>query len=174
MGKAKKDGFYFLSAVLSLFFIFNFAACGAGVVPSAWVALKSDDGYVYYTSNMYGNTGAHIYLYEDETATNKLLEISFAPRILGPDYTNTHGNGETATIVDISGSYAMHVYVYKTVDNSVYSTEKNIYLNGKKLTPDLTDDESEYFVMLEYDNFGLIRGNPDGKENDVINYIEYK
>ncbi len=173
MGKAKKGGFYFLSAVLSLFFIFNFAACDAGVVPSAWVALKSDDGYVYYTSNMYGNTGAHIYLYEDETATNKLLEISFAPRILGPDYTATHGTGETATTVDISGTYSMFIQVYKNTENSVYSAEKDVYLNDEKLTPDLTTDYENY-VLLEYYNFRLVRGNPDGKENDVINYIEYK
>ena len=163
-----------VSVVLSLFAVislFPLSACQKEkVVPAAWVKLVSDRGYAVYTTDMYGYTDAHIYLYTDETCEEVMLKIEFTPRILGPETVD----GVKTTLVDLSyDPYTMYVYVYKTAE--IYSEEKEVYLNGKKLTPAYEErTASPYFITLQYVNFGLVRGNPNGKINGVINTIEYK
>ena len=160
-----------IALIMTVFFTVTVACVSAcGVVPVAWVSLQTESGYVTYTSDMYGNTGAHVYLYEDDTRENKLMEISFYPRILGHE----ERDGVETTLVDITNTYAMYITVYKTNTNSIYSADKEIYLNGEKLTAERSDDTYASFKSMEYHNFGLIRGNPNGRINDVVNYIEYK
>lgn len=168
--KRNRTKFYLISAlVFAVIFIFNLTACGA-VVPVAWVRLDAGGGQVYYTADMYAMNGAHIYLYENETDNSPVIEISFSPRILGADTVDDI----RTTTVDVSGPYAMYITVYK--NNSIYSEEKAFYLNGAEipLVPDRSDDTYASFKTLEFQNFGLIRGNPNGKINGVVNVIEYK
>ncbi|MBQ9486119.1 MAG: hypothetical protein IJU83_04695 [Clostridia bacterium] len=139
------------------------------VAPAAWITLKTDGGKVYYSTDMYGNNGAHIYYYENETDENAVIEIRFSPRILGPETVD----GTKTTLVDVAGTYAMYITVHK--ENDTYSADKAFYLNGAEtpLVPERTDDAT-YFVSFEFYDFGLIRGNPNGKINGVINTLEYK
>lgn len=162
----------------ALAFIMLVAACASmlsgcfGVVPCAWVTLDME-GYVRYSTDMYGSVNGHICLWEDaETAQNDtynanyLLKIQFYPRILGPDSIND----TQTTTVDISGEYEMIV----TINASIYSDSKHVYLNGEQLTPSSSYDGSVYFKQFTYSNFGLVRGNPNGHINNFINTIEYK
>ena len=165
-----------MKKVLSVLIIFTICICVCGisacgsVVPVAWIRLEAGGGQVYYTADMYAITGAHIYLYENETDNSPVIEISFSPRILGADTVD----GVRTTTVDISGPYAMYITVNK--NNSIYSDDKAFYLNGAEtpLVPDRFDESYASFKTLEFQNFGLIRGNPNGKINGVVNVIEYK
>ena len=148
-------------------------ACFGSVVPAAWVKLDME-GHVVYTANMYPSSGDHIYLYESEQDAaddtyhaDYALAITFYPRILGADTVN----GERTTIVDISSYCTMTVYINKT--KSVYAADKNIYLNGTKLVADLTND-FDTLLCLSFEHFTLERGNPGGRENGIINRIEYR
>ncbi|MBR1925756.1 MAG: hypothetical protein IJ837_02750 [Clostridia bacterium] len=163
----------FLSGfLLALCFVLLFSFSGCGYVKCAWVQFKADDGKVVYTSDMYGNTGAHIYYYEnDEKFENNdyAMTISFSPRILGADTRN----GEETTTVDMSEKNIIFVTIYKS--STIYSNIKSIYLNDKKLTPDEGETtENDYTISMSFLDFKFNQGNPNGKENDVINVIEYK
>lgn len=153
-----------LIALLSL----GFSACQR-VTPAAWVELRAGDGYVVYTSDMYGITRAHIYCYDDDSTEKTAIEITFIPRILGSDTVD----GVKTTLVDVSGAYEMTVIVYK--GSSLYSAEKDFYLNDVKLTPyPSASYDGESIISLNFRDFTLVRGNPNGKLNGVINVIEYK
>ncbi len=161
-----------ISVVLLLLFAVSFSACEP-VIPGAWVSLDMD-GYVVYTANMYSSGGEHIYLYaseedcrEDAYHSRYLLAVSFYPRILGPDTLDD----KRTTIVDVSGEYEMHVALNKSA--SIYSETKKVYLNGTALA-EYKDTNYDSMRFKEYRNFGLIRGNPDGKINGVINVLQYR
>lgn len=155
----------------------SLSACES-VAPGAWVTLKTDGGYVYYTSYMYNTSHGHIVYYASEEDSEKaadktnfgsfdIITITFSPRILGPEV-----RGETkTTIVDVKSWYEMDVSVNKSHES--YSANKKMYLNGMELEPYDTFD-SEYLTIWHYKDFGLIRGNPNGRINDVINVLEYK
>ena len=147
-----------------------FFGCFNKVTPCAWVTFESE-GYVYYSTSMYGTGRDHIYLYENESDAEKsgteALSVVFEPRILGPEEVN----GKKATLVDISTTYSMRVYINKK--RAIYSPDKSIYLNGEKLTPTRVDD-GEILLCLKYEGFTLERGNPNGKLNGKINILEYK
>ena len=55
----------------------------------------------------------------------------------------------------------------------IYSADKNVYLNGEKLTPTRTDNLNTIVCFL-FQNFPLKRGNTGGTLNNEINVIEYK
>ena len=145
------------------------SACGS-VVPCAWVRFESD-GLVYYTSDMYGQTGDHIYIYEtqeDADAKDYAITVRFDPRILGLDTMN---DVKTQT-VDISKWHDMTVIIYKSKTDT-YSSSKKVYLNGTALTPSTTSD-LDSLVSYTFKNVNLVRGNPNGKINGYVNVIEYK
>ena len=144
----------------------SFSACGSAV-PTAWVKFNADGGKVYYSTDMYGINSPHISYYENETDESPVITINFSPRILGPDFND----GERKTTVDISGVYIMYITVYK--DNDTYSDTKAFYLNDNALTPDRTNEYTD-FISFEFEDFGLTRGNPNGRINGVVNVIEYK
>ena len=163
----------FLSFLLSFIFVLggiSLSGCFGSVVPCAWVKLDMV-GYIYYTSYVYGD---HIYLYENEEnfSNDKYhadyeLCVHFFPRILGADTVDD----VRTTTVDISKNYSMIIYIIK--DKPLYSTEKNIYLNGEKLIPVQIDD-LDTLLCLTFENFTLVRGNPNGSFNNYVNTIEYK
>ena len=168
--RSNKPKFYLISAlVFAVIFIFNLTACET-VAPAAWVRLEAGDGKVYYSTDMYGYNSAHISYYENEEDTRAVIEISFSPRILGPDEVD----GVKTTLVDVARFYAMYITVYK--NNDTYSPDKAFYLNGAEtpLEPTRSDDTYSSFVTFEFENFGLVRGNPGGRINGVVNVIEYK
>ncbi|MBP5466842.1 MAG: hypothetical protein J6Y43_04710, partial [Clostridia bacterium] len=119
--------------------------------------------------------GGHIYLYEnqedaedDKYHSNCALTVTFYPRIMGADTVD----GVRTTTVDMAnGNYAMNIYVYK--NKSVYSPEKKVYLNGEELVASYEDD-LEYLVALTFNDFVLVRGNPNGHINGFINVLEYR
>ena len=153
----------------------SFCLASCGVVPCAWVKLDME-GYVIYTTHMSPAYG-HIFLYENEEAaqndtysSNYELEIDFDPRILGPDVSVPIE--ERTTTVDLSKGYCeMKVYIRKA--GNTYGAEKHVYLNGEALTPTSTYD-SESLLILDFEDINLLRGNPGGHRNDIINIIEYK
>lgn len=165
--KTNKVLFVFIMLLVCLCAV-NFIACET-VVPAAWVSVNTEGGYFRYTTDMYGSASAHIYCYDDEELQNKAFEITFSPRILGPEEVE----GKKTTLVDVSGKYAMYITIYKA--SSIYSETKSFYLNGAEtpLVPTKTDDY-ETLVYMEFNDFGLVRGNPNGKINGVINTLEYK
>ena len=166
--------------ILSFIFAFALVVSGClcfsscGVVPCAWVKLDME-GYVYYSSDMYGTTADHIYLYEsqeiaasDTHRVQYLLSINFYPRILGADTVND----ERTTTVDISKKgYSMHVTIDK---DEMYSPEKKLYLNDVALEPTTSNIDGAYLVFFTYENFTFVRGNPGGRLNGKVNKIEYK
>ena len=168
MNKKTKKMFAVLITLIICLCSFNLAAC-ENVVPAAWISVKTEGGYFRYTTDMYGNASAHVYCYDDEELQNKAFEITFSPRILGPEEVE----GKKTTLVDVSDKYAMYITIYKA--SSIYSETKTFYLNDSEtsLTPTKTDDY-ETLVYMEFNDFGLVRGNPNGKINGVINTLEYK
>ena len=163
----------FLSGFLIvLCFVLLFSFSGCGYVKCAWVKLTMDGGKVIYGNDMYGSTGSHIKYYESEEDfenNDVAMTINFNPRILGPDTRNS----ETTTTVEMSKSNIIFVTLYKNHD--IYSTEKSFYLNGVKLTPDEGyTQEVGNVVSMSFSDFKFKQGNPNGKENGVINIIEYK
>ena len=163
--------------MLAFTMIFACAVCLTAcesVVPAAWVYLKMDSGYTIYTTNMYSSGGDHIYYFEnEEDATDKnnsVLQITFYPRILGPEEIEIDGVNQRTTLVDMSGNVDFKVYVIKS--SSVYSAEKSVYLNGSKLTASSTYN-SDVLLALTFENVNLIRGNPNGQRNNAVNFIEY-
>ena len=156
----------------------TFVGCGS-VVPGAWTKLEVEgleNGKIFYTSHMYASGGPAILYYEnpDDATGDKYnaaytISISFYPRILGAD----DRNGERTTIVDLSEKQAMSFSVSKT--SAIYSPDKSVYLNGEKLTPERAGTlDGESLSIMFFDNLKLIRGNPGGHENNIINVIEYK
>ena len=144
------------------------AACGK-VVPCAWVKFNTE-GTVVYTSDMYGQTGEHIYIYEtqeDLDANNYAITVKFQPRILGVDTVD----GVKTTTVDIGDWHDMTVTIYKS--SSYYDADKHVYLNNTQLTPTNTSNLTN-LVAYTFKNVNLVRGNPNGKINGYVNVIEYK
>jgi len=163
----------FLSGfLLALCFVLLFSFSGCGYVKCAWVQFKVDDGKVVYTSDMYGSINSHIKYYEsneDFENGDEAITISFSPRILGADTRN----GEETTTVELTKSNIIFVTLYKS--HSTYSAEKSFYLNGEKLIPDEGyTTETANIISMSFSNFKFKQGNPNGRENDVINIIEYK
>ena len=162
-----KKKFLFLSLILAVLVSIPAFLTGCGT-KCAWVALKVDSGYVYYTSYKYPTSHSHIVLWESEEEAqeeyaNPSMEITFYPCIMGPDTINE----EKATIVDLSQRYHdMEVAIYK--DSSIYDTSKSVYLNGKKLTPTRTNDYDN-MIFFWFENYEISAGTSDN-----INYIEYK
>lgn len=146
------------------------------VTPAAWVYFKADNGYVSYTTDMYGVTGDHIYYYLNEEdkgdRNNADLTFRFAPRILGPDEREIEGETKRCMCIDLSEKYIdMMVTVYSK--NGYYDESKSIYLNDTKLTPEDVTTGS-YGAMLYFEDLAFTRGNPNGHINNEINKIEYK
>ena len=63
--------------------------------------------------------------------------------------------------------------VYIKTNSSIYSADKAIYLNGQKVTPTKAENLGS-LAYITIEDINLIRGNPNGKINGVINIIEYK
>ena len=164
-----KKKFLFLSLILAVLVSIPAFLTGCGT-KCAWVALKVDSGYVYYTSYKYPTSHSHIVLWESEEEAqeeyaNPSMEITFYPCIMAPDTVNE----EKATIVDLSQRYHdMNVVIYK--DSSIYDANKSIYLNGKKLVadPSYTSDYDN-LVSYMFTDYEISAGT-----SDKINYIEYK
>ena len=154
------------------------------VVPVAFVKLKTEGTQVTrYTADM-ASSYPHILLFESESdipnpdnydqpldykmacENSCMLYISFK-RNMGKDTIND----EDVLVCDIDKWYDMSVYIKKS--STIYNANKDIYLNGQKLTPDYKYD-GEYHVSLRFDDFGLVRGNPNGRINNFVNLIEYK
>lgn len=168
----KRKSFFAFAIIMLIIACASMLSGCFGVTPCAWVALDME-GYKYYSSNAYTSGGDHIYLYENEEVaqndtyhTDCLISIGFYPRILGADTID----GLRTTTVDISGWYEMKV----TIKTELYSESKHIYLNDNQLTPNNFYDGGEYFKILSFENFGLVRGNPGGHLNNFVNKIEYK
>ena len=171
---AKKNVFVGLMMCLVVGLSFMFVACGS-YVPCAWVQFKFDEGHIVYNaSDVYAYRGAHVYLYENEepgTYELPVMEIRFSPRCMGSEAREVNGETVKTVLFDISEKwYAMYVTVY--TGNSIYSSEKSIYLNGEKLVGEKSQHDG--FVSYEFENFGLVQGNPNAHMNDEINLIEYK
>ena len=172
MSKTIKNVYALFALFAALFCTFFFSACET-VAPAAWITLKTDGGTVYYSTDMYASTRPHIRYYEneeDEENGRPAIEIEFSPRILGPDEVD----GVKTTLVDVAGFYAMYITVFK--DRTIYSPDKAFYLNGSEtpLVPYKTHDEYSSFASYEFEEFGLVRGNPGGRLNGFINVLEYK
>ena len=167
----------FLAIVFVLIFTASilFAGCFESVVPAAWVHLKVDDGYVYYSTDMYASNRSHIYYFENQEAAenlnNYMIEIIFYPRILGPEEVEVDGEKIKTTIVDISNYADISIYIRKA--SPIYSANKDIYINGEKINPTSINDYNTLVSILIQDA-PLVRGNPNGRINGKINYIEYK
>ena len=175
-----------LNIAFALAFIVTCGICFAscGVVAAAWVTLDMD-GFVRYTTEMYPGR-YHIMLYDsketfdnDTYRTDYLLAITFYPRILGPDFSETANEDGSVdrTVVDISGYCDMEVVI--PIDSAIYSANKKVYINGEALTPTSTnglDGEDAVLVSYMFKNIKpkLVRGNPGGRANGVLNKIEYK
>ena len=148
---------------------------GCGVVPSAWVYFKIDSGYTIYTNNMYPDAGSHVYHFASQGDADDYskadIEISFYPRIMGPETVKVDGHDQDATIVDISDYVDIHIKIKKSA--AIYSSDKGIYLNGNLLSPDQSTGSSTSLYLL-FENVALERGNPNGHINGVVNCIEYK
>ena len=179
-----------LIVIIAIVSILTFVACGSSVVPFAYTTYKLEgDQVAYYSSVMYGTE--HIYVFEDATKkpnpedeiykdnsarylrdcySNSCLIVHFK-RILGAEEVD----GVKADLVDIEKWYYIEVIVFK--NTSIYSPEKAVYLNGEKLTIK-SENDSEYdgdsIFIFHYDTCGLKRSNPNGRINNVVNYIEYK
>lgn len=175
--KGEKMKTKFLSSFMAIACLiccgFCFSSCG--VVAAAWVNLKTDTGYVVYTSDMYGTVSGHICYYnsqeEASDPANAVMKITFLPRILGPDVEV--GN---VTVVDISQKLQEMDVVFKKV-GGIYSESKHFYLTVNNETRMLNVDskyESETIVSLVIKDPGFAQGNPNGQLNGIINYIEYK
>ena len=158
-----------------------FLFTGCGVVPTAWVYLKTSGGYVAYTGDQYGNYNAHIYYYEDEAdytagnTGNSDLYIYFRPRIMGVDTEKkVDGVIKKTTTVDISSWADMDVYI-KT-SSAIYDAAKKIYINGVEMEEAEGTSRSGSLAHIRIINLQnkLTRGNPGGHENEVVNIIEYK
>ncbi len=172
--------FCFALGIISCIILSSLCFTGCeSVVPGAWTQLKVEgyeDGVVVYTSHMYSSGGPAIVFYEnaedaanDRYYTKSAIEISFYPRILGKN----ERNGVDTTIVDVSKKQSMNFVVSKSSD--IYAADKSVYLNGVKLTPDpATLSDSEYLLIMHFEDLKLVRGNPGGHANDIINVIEYK
>lgn len=177
----KKILILLMVVVCSFSVLFCFSACG-DVVPTAWVYLNIDGGFISYTGDMYGVTSEHVYYFaslEDSfNLDNYILSIRFIPRVMGSDDIILDDGSVLSTIlVDVSNVVDMKVYIKtnKPSGSPIYASNKSIYLNGQKLTPTTTDiDNDSHLAGFLYQNISLQRGNPNGKINGVINSIEYK
>ena len=164
-------------AAICFLVLSSFLFSGCFVTPAAWVRLKMDSGYIWYSAYMYASGGAHIYYYESETEYNKgkngdsKIEVEFFPRILGAEDVEIDGETVRTTLVDV-GKYSDMRFIV-TKNSEVYSASKRVFLNGKAIEPTNTFD-SEYIVIYTFEDLSLIRGNPMGQRNNVINVIEYK
>ena len=164
-------------AAICFLVLSSFLFSGCFVTPAAWVRLKMDSGYIWYSAYMYASGGSHIYYYESEEEYNKgkngysKMEVIFFPRILGAEDVEIDGETVRTTLVDVSRYSDMEFTITK--DSEVYSASKHVYLNGEVLEPTNTYN-SEYIVSYMFENISLIRGNPMGQRNNVVNVIEYK
>ena len=164
-------------SVLLVFVLCCTMLSGCFVTPAAWVRLKMDTGYIWYSAYMYASGGAHIYYYESEEEYNKgkngdsKIEVEFFPRILGAEDVEIDGETVRTTLVDVSRYSDMRFIVTK--NSEVYSANKHVYINGEIVEPTSTFD-SEYIVIYTFEDMSLVRGNPMGRRNNVVNVIEYK
>ena len=166
----------------------SFVGC-AKVTPIAYVTFKTQyEQVAVYTSHA-NSSYAHIYVFDNEGIIPNsddyaqpadytlacdsacALSISFK-RNLGADTVN----GTRATTCDIDRWQCMTVQINKS--SETYAESKSLYLNGNKLVVDPSRNdsvyESEYSIIYYFENFGLKRGNPNGKINGVVNTLEYK
>ena len=161
-------------SIYLLSFISALLLSSCGVTPVAYTSFKaSGTQHVYYSSDMYGLTDAHIEVYKNKEEAEKEyktpdLKFTFT-RCLGVDTLNK----VKYTLVDLSQKgLEMCVDIYK--DAEIYSASKKIYLNGKALTP-YTKSDSSTILVLRYKNLDFVRTNPNGKiTNNKVNTLEYK
>ena len=152
-----------------------FASGCFGVVPAAWVHFQIEGGRVYYSTDMYAQTRPHISYYENQEDNYPAIEIEFLPRILGPETVEYEGEEIQTTLVDISSYCDIRLTVSKS--SAIYSAEKHVYLNFST-EPMVQDDEcsseSTYVKIFYFKDVNLLRGNPNGHINGVVNFLEYK
>lgn len=187
----KKSFMLFFTLFLGLISLFALTGCTLinSVTPFSYVSYElSDDQVAYYSNSVYGT---HIFIFEDETMmpdgnleiyndnlsqylidcdANSIINIEFK-RILGVEEVN----GKKASLVEIDDWYYIEVTIKK--DSSIYSSNKNIYLNGNKLEISNSNDviyDYDNIIIYHFDDCGLERSNPKGKINDTVNIIEYK
>jgi len=163
------------------------SCAGSNVTPVALVGYKAQgDEFAYYDSVMVAD---HVYVFEsaddfpvaadyDQPADFRLacFDASFLriryKRILGSENVD----GQTFHYVDVADWYMVEVAVEK--DSPLYSPQKSVYLNGKKLAATGKHDsvyESDLLVIFHFEDCGLARSNVGGTiHTDVVNLIEYK
>lgn len=171
--KILKTTFAFICILCSAF---SLTSClFENVVPCAWVYLKTDGGYTRYTSDMYAQTMSHIYYFDSEADasdnSNYSISMTFYPRILGSEDVEVDGVMLKTMLVDISSYIDMSISIKKS--SAIYSSEKEIYINGEKANITSTDSSSHLVIYL-IQNVNFTRGNPGGHINGVVNAIEYK
>ena len=178
-----------IGVILSWVVVLTISGCNFGVTPFAYVSYKLEgDQVAYYDSRM---SGTHIFIFEDESQkpdisdpkyldnhagylldcdSNAMITIRFK-RILGVEDVD----GTRASLAEIKGWYQVEVLVVKS--SSIYSDEKEIYINDKKMETSGKDDsiyDSDVIRIFHFEDHGLKRSNPNGKINNFINMIEYK
>ena len=167
------------------------AGCFVNVTPVAFVTYKSTgEQYVQYSSIMYSNPQLYLYaseadvpngndpiyidngpLYRSDCQSAAILYIEFNRNLGADTIYETRG-----MYVDVQDFTFMYVTINK--DNSVYSAEKDLYLNGTKLEVSANSHNSFHdytnFVTYYFEDFGLLRTNSKGYIENIINTIEYK
>lgn len=188
-GTMKKMLFGLIGVILGWIMVISLSGCGFGVTPFAYVSYKLEgDQVAYYDSRV---SGTHIFIFEDESKkpdisdakyydnhakylldcdSNSMIMIRFKSILGVEDVGDTR-----ASLAAIKGWYMVEVVVVKS--SSIYSDEKEVYINDKKMEATGKNDsisDMSSIKIFHFEDHGLKRSNPNGKINDFVNMIEYK
>lgn len=134
---------------------------------------NNESQYIYYSADVYGYTHGQIEVYKDLDEFNSTFSIADLvfrfSKCLGADEIE----GKKYTVVDLSKkTLYFQVEIYKESD--LYSTDKAVYLNGEKLTPDSTFD-GDTLLIYHYYKVNFTKSNPKGiLDYSKTNTLEYK
>lgn len=165
----KKKIFDFLLVAL----IIPLVLSGCGVTPMAHVKFQSETGVVIYTNGHLYESGPSIYYFDTEEDSQSLdyLDFSMSIQFLDETFGKETLNGVECESFYLSNHPEIHICLNKS--KALYDAQKNIYLNGTKLTPYQTNDFDNLFFFT-FRNVNFVRANTDCSDNEFINVIEYK